>query len=178
MQVSVIYRSSLYKTQNPRDVELIISTCEEASDEKQHKVTSRIYILIWRGESYVVCLKHLWFTLWRTIDFAEYRRTCEEASNEKHDKVVGKEKNEPAGHKGRRESNHEPLLTNSWETKRWMELFYGWDFWNGMLRNSGIPAKSGTKAEPSMKIATPRFSWSLSRAWGWFSTEKFPPTGV
>ena len=50
------------------------------------------------------------------------RRTCEEPADEKHGKVVGKEEEQPAGHKGRGESEHEPLLTDSWETNRWMQF--------------------------------------------------------
>ena len=52
------------------------------------------------------------------------KRTCEEASYEKHGKVVREEEDQPASHKGRRESKHEPLLTDSWETDGWMELFF------------------------------------------------------
>ena len=48
----------------------------------------------------------------------------------------------------------------------------------GMIGNRQ-PAKSGTRAEPSMKMATPRLSWSPSRAWeellleyNWSPTQK------
>ena len=47
------------------------------------------------------------------------------------------------------------------------------------------PAKSGTRAEPSMKMATPRLSWSPSRAWeellleyNWSTTQKYILTGA
>ena len=110
------------------------------------------------------------------------KRTCEEASYEKHGKVVREEEDQPTSNKGRSESKHEPLLTDSWETDGWMELVFmdkdnlRFDWGSGLRLLEGNdwkklpPAKSGTRAEPSMKMATPRFSWSPSRAWGWLST--------
>ena len=95
------------------------------------------------------------------------RRTCKEASNKKHGIVVCEEDDHPASHKGEGESKQEPLFTNSWETNGWMknvDLDLRRLRFMAVLRKARPPAKSGTKAEPSMKIATLRFSWSPSKA--------------